>query len=171
MPSEVIHPDISDLRRHELENAPENVDEPLSVQKMINHFRSHCRSRITEKELKYSKTNAVFATYEDQSTKDSTKKPKKDRCVCGGPHSYIKCWVLDAEERPSKWSPRKEIEDKVKKAVKNEKTKRFVDNAFAREKKTLAVASLHVQEDKQFEEVTTLATTTFSTDGISIPPA
>ncbi|OAX79798.1 hypothetical protein ACJ72_05884, partial [Emergomyces africanus] len=134
---QVIHPEFSDFRHQELENALGNGHEPL-----------------------------IFATYQDQSTKESTKKPKRDRCVCGGPHSYIKCWVLNAEERPSKWTPRKEIEEKVKKALENEQIKRSINDVYTKEKKTLAVASLHTQNDenKHSEEVPTLATTTFSTD-------
>ncbi|OJD17132.1 hypothetical protein AJ78_02777 [Emergomyces pasteurianus Ep9510] len=124
-----IDSEFSDFRCQELENALENGEEPLSVQKMIDRFRPHCPTRIAEDEPEYSKNNAVFATYQDQSTKEtadttgkeSTRRPRgnqRNKFVWRGPHLYVKCWIFNAEERPSGWTPRKEIEDKVKKALK-----------------------------------------------------
>ncbi|OJD12746.1 hypothetical protein AJ78_06704 [Emergomyces pasteurianus Ep9510] len=165
---QAIHPEFSDFRRQELENALENGDEPLSVRQMINHFRSHRRTCVAEDEPEYSKNNAVFSTYQDQSTKaestkDSTKKTAGNarKCVCGGYHSYVKCWFLNAEKRP--WVPKKEIEDKVKNALEDTQKKQAIENAFVKENKTLAVASIHT-ENNESDDYIALATTLFTAD-------
>lgn len=110
-------------------------NQEIDFYRLVHHLREAQRVEHTQKQG----SNIAFAASLGQPTSQYPRNP----CVCGGNHSYKRCYYLNPEIRPSTWQPRPEtianindtlakdsaLVDRIKKVLPNLKGPPFV--AFA----------------------------------------
>lgn len=142
---------------------------------LIEEFRQHIRLIQLSKPSK-GEAHSAFATDANNSKatyRGQATSPKP--CVCGDTHWFADCPYLVPDQRQKGWKPTQKKHAKVDEALKNDKTKAWVDRSLARHKRTEGKAQEQSSSSKADTPISSADAgsfscirTAFSTDSYSL---
>lgn len=106
-----------------------NPSHQFDFPNLIEQYRNYSKSENLRQASRSGKYAAFPATFRG-TTQDLPPPP----CVCGSRHYWVKCYYLNTDNRPTGWTPNKETQAKVQKAISNTDLKAKIEASIKRSK-------------------------------------
>lgn len=108
----------------------EDPTKARSLSTIIEDYRSHIRDKRAVMSIP-SKRGGFAATLQGEQQHQNKHVPK---CVCGAYHWWNKCFYLNKDKRPTNWTPNKEVQQRIQKAMSNKDLKKKIEDSIAKSK-------------------------------------